>query len=180
MKKVLGFLGSGVKAAAGLLGGPMAQKAIEVIDAITKEAETNPEMQKLLQDHEATMVGLALQDAEGARQLIREGLKSEDAYVRRVRPTFLYLIYVLLIFNFIVMPILSGVAGIGVEIVQLTAEGAITTNGAEAVETIAVNTIVYPELPEPLWWAFTSSFLGYAGFRSWDKRNKLKNGEKKL
>lgn len=178
MKKVLGFLGSGVKAAAGLLGGPIAQKAIEVIDAISKEAETNPEMQKLLQDHEATMVGMALQDAEGARQLIREGLKSEDAYVRRVRPTFLYLIYVLLIVNFIVMPLLSGVAGIGVDIVQLTAEGAITENGAEAVETIAVNTFVYPKLPEPLWWAFTSSFLGYAGFRSWDKRNKFKNGEK--
>jgi len=119
-----------------------------------------------------------LADAEGARLLIREAQKSEDAYVRRVRPTFLYLIYVLLIFNFIVMPILSGVAGIGIEIVQLTAEGAITANGTEAVETIAVNTFVYPELPEPLWWAFTSSFLGYAGFRSWDKRNKLKNGAK--
>lgn len=152
MKKVLGLLGSVVKGAAGLVGGDIVTKAAEVIDAISGKAETDPEMQKLLQNHEAQMATLALADAEGARLLIREAQRSEDPYVRRVRPTFLYLFYAIVIFNFILVPILKAI-GLDIQ-------------------------VSYPELPEELYWLFGSAFLGYGGFRSFDKHNKLKNGAK--
>lgn len=154
MKKVLDFLGGGIKAAAGLLGGDIATKAFEVMEAITGAAKTDPAMQKLLQDHEVQMTRLALQDAEGARLLIREAQKSEDPFVRRVRPTFLYLFYAIVVINFAIIPVL-----------QIWWPD---------------STIEYPVLPEELYWLFGSAFLGYGGMRSFDKKNKLKNGVKPL
>lgn len=180
MKKVLGVLGSVVKGAAGLVGGDIVTKAAEVIDAISGKAETDPELQKLLENSKLEMARIGLADAEGARLLIREAQKSEDAFVRRARPTFLYLFYVVMIFNFMILPLLAGFGGLGVEIVQLDAEGLITTDATLVAETIAVSTFVYPDLPDQLYWLFGTSFLGLVGVRSWDKKNKLKNGEKKL
>ena len=158
MKKVLGFLGGGIKAAAGLLGGDIATKAFEVVEAITGAAKTNPEMQKLLQNHEVEMTRLALQDAEGARLLIREAQKSEDWFIRRARPMFLWLMYVIFTFAFVV-PVAKWV--------------------------FVGGKLVFPELPSDLYYLFGAGYLGYSGLRQAGKNgwgaaliNKLKNGDK--
>ena len=151
MKKVLGVLSSVVKGAAGLVGGDIVTKAAEVIDAISGKAETDPELQKLLENSKLEMARIGLADAEGARLLIREAQKSDDAYVRRARPTFLYVMYILLILIY-VPPIIRSV---------VTGEVA-----------------VFPEVPEPLFYLFGSAFLGYATLRESGKGGwfkKLKN-----
>lgn len=84
---------------------------------------------------------------EITHSVIREEAASSDNYVRRARPTFLYIIYVILIFNYIAIPIIAMSFG---------------------------KTDMKPlELPEPLFWLFGSGYLGYAGARSWDKRSKI-------
>ncbi len=83
--------------------------------------------------------------------VINEEAKSEDPYVRRARPTFLYLMYVIIAFNFIIIPILH----MGIELWGKTPFTPL-------------------QIPEELYWLFGSGFLGYAGARSWDKWGKNK------
>ena len=154
--KVLGLLGSVVKGAAGIVGGDIVTKAAEVIDAISGKAETDPELRKLLENSKLEMARIGLADAEGARLLIREAQKSEDAYVRRARPTFLYLMYVILLLIY-VPPVIRSV---------FTGE-----------------VPIFPEVPEPLFYLFGTAFLGYSTLRESGKGGwfkKLTNGERKL
>lgn len=47
---------------------------------------------------------LEVEDLKDRRELIKTALRSEDPYVRRARPTFLWVMYVILIANYIVFP----------------------------------------------------------------------------
>lgn len=68
--------------------------------------------------------------------------QSDDPYVRRSRPTYLYLIYTILGFNFILLPVLQFVT-------------------QQPIQPI--------ELPSDLYYLFGAGYLGYVGARSWDK-----------
>lgn len=52
-------------------------------------------------------IELAIDNAKDQRKLIRTALRSEDPYVRRARPTFLWLMYVVILVNFIILPVLG-------------------------------------------------------------------------
>ena len=78
--------------------------------------------------------------------VIKAEAKSDDPWVRRARPTFLYVMYFILVFNFILVPILH----MGVELW-----------GATPFTPLAI--------PDELYWLFGSCMLGYTGARTWDK-----------
>jgi hypothetical protein len=76
--------------------------------------------------------------------------KSADPWTSRARPTFLYVMYVVIALTF-----LGGIIGIWwpVEV-------------AQAAENIAR---LLAAIPESLWWLFGAGYLGYTGARSFDK-----------
>lgn len=91
-----------------------------------------------------------ISDLENLRKQITVELQSEDWFVRRSRPTFNYVFYVIIAFNYIVLPLYQLVTGVGVAPV---------------------------ELPSELWVVFGVGFCGYAYLRSkYDKQN-ISNGK---
>jgi hypothetical protein len=97
----------------------------------------------------------AARDAELARiqgENIRAETTSQDAYVRRARPTFAYIIEAVIGFNFILLPILQFATG---------------------------KTPAPILLPTDLLWLFGAWMLGYGGLRSFDKFAALP-GESKI
>jgi hypothetical protein len=148
---ILDIVKTALKVGSRLLGGDTGQKMDEVAVALEDNMQKDPEFRKQMLSQELEIKKVYAADFADARELIKESLKSEDAYVRRARPTFMYLFYAIILFNFAIFPIL-------------------------AAAIPAVELFVYPALPSELYWLFGSAFLGYTGFRSYDKRNKLKNG----
>lgn len=88
---------------------------------------------------------------EIAGQNIRAEAQSGDKYTSRARPTYLYLFYIILGFNFIVLPIVQMFKGIGVT---------------------DLKPIAYPEI---MWEVFIAGYLGYVGAREFGK---WKRGDK--
>jgi len=88
-----------------------------------------------------------MEDMKDLRKMITVELQSEDAYVRRNRPTFNYIFYVIIIFNYIFLPAYQLVTG-------------------QTLEPIV--------LPVALWAVFGTGFGLYGYYRSQDKKNALK------
>jgi hypothetical protein len=76
--------------------------------------------------------------------------RSKDPWTSRARPSFLYLMYLV-----ILLCIAGGIAGIWWP-AQI---GLAATNVARLLEAV----------PESLWWLFGAGYLGYTGARSFDK-----------
>lgn len=88
-------------------------------------------------------------------QSILAEAKSEDKWVARARPTFLYVIYFIIV--------LSVPVGVLYALHPLVVGGFI--NGYK---------LWLSAIPVPMWELFTVGYLGYGGLRSYDKRtNKL-------
>jgi hypothetical protein len=83
-----------------------------------------------------------LKDADSLRQQIKSEVESQDPYVRRGRPSFLYVFYLIIIFNYIVFPILTA----------FNLPGQIVIN-----------------IPGDLWAVFGVGYIGYGFMRSYDK-----------
>jgi hypothetical protein len=69
--------------------------------------------------------------------------QSDDPYVRRSRPTFLYIMYGVILWNFIFLPVF---------------------------QFFTDQPMLPLDLPEALYYLFGGGFLGYVGARSWDKK----------
>lgn len=67
---------------------------------------------------------------------------SDDPWVRRARPTFLYLMYLIMGWNFIGLPLAQFVLGMELQPI---------------------------DLPSDLYYLFGAGYLGYVGARTWDK-----------
>ena len=83
-------------------------------------------------------------DVEMLRQrgsILAAEASSEDKWTSRARPSFLYVIYAVIIFNYIILP-LAAVAGL---------------------------TLPVLEIPDTLWQMFGIGYLGYVGGRTWEK-----------
>ncbi len=142
---MIGFIKELLGAAIKGTSGNDSEKIKEALSVIENKAERDQDFHKSLVAKEKEWEELRKVHSEIDRQRIMEEARSEDPYVRRVRPTFLYLFYAIVLVNFVIIPFLGAVH-------------------------VLSGTISYPVLPEELYWLFGSAYLGYAGFRSWDKR----------
>jgi len=86
-----------------------------------------------------------LEDAKDQRRQITVELQSQDAYVRRSRPTFNYIFYIVLIFNYIFIPIFQVITDDKLDVVNL---------------------------PTELWTVFGVGFIGYGYLRTVEKTGK--------
>ncbi|MEQ8370783.1 MAG: 3TM-type holin [Alphaproteobacteria bacterium] len=127
----------------GQLAGPL----FGLIDKLfTSEDERAAAKQKLLELEQAG-------ELEATRQqlsVILAEAQSADPWTSRARPTFLYLMYVI-----IMMCVGGAIAGIW---------------WPDSVTTAAQNmTNLLGAIPESLYWLFGAGYLGYTGARSFDK-----------
>ena len=147
---------------ASILGSGLGQLIKDVVGAFKLSPEKQAELQQVIDQnaHEIQMKEYELQvramDAESkaieaASANIRAEAQSGDKWTSRARPTFLYLFYIILAFNFIFVPIAQMIKGMS--LVQL-----------------------HPiEFPDIMWEVFVAGYLGYTGVRSWEKSQLGKN-----
>lgn len=75
---------------------------------------------------------------------------STDAFTSRARPTFLYVMYAI-----ILLMVIGAIAGIWWP--------------AQVFQAAENLTKLLAAIPEPLWWLFGTGYLGYTGARTWEK-----------
>lgn len=128
---------------AGVLAGPLT-KLID--DLFTSDEERSAARLKLLEMEQAG----ELKAVEQQLSAILAEANSRDPWTSRARPTFLYLMYLVIMGCFT-----GGVLGIW---------------WPEHVTTAAQNiTNLLGAIPEDIWWLFGAGYLGYTGARSFDK-----------
>jgi Holin of 3TMs, for gene-transfer release len=130
----------------GLVGGDPIQSISGLVDQFHLSPEQKAQVQQAAQELEAQRDQIeAARDgalAEIQSRNITAETQSEDAYVRRARPTFLYVMILGMAFSTIVFPILNLVAHKELQVVEIPS--------------------AYLEL-------FGVAFLGYTGARTWEK-----------
>ena len=145
-----------------ILGGGLSQMFKDVVGSFKLSPEKQAELRQVVDQnaHEIQMKEYELQvrtmDAESkaieaASANIRAEAQSGDKWTSRARPTFLYLFYVILAFNFILVPI------------------------AQMIQGISFAQLRPIEFPVILWEVFVAGYLGYTGVRSWEKRKLANN-----
>lgn len=135
----------------GMLGPILGKLGGELIDNLF---ETEEEKSKA----KARLVNLDLQRYEIQMSAIVAEAKSADPWTSRARPSFLYIIYVVIVLCFV-----GGIIGIW---------------WPDQVAMAAVNIKdLLAAIPDSLWALFGAGYLGYSGARSYDKRQVLKNKE---
>jgi hypothetical protein len=145
----------------GALGGPAGSVIFDLVAAVTgkdtpQEAEAvldkQPELYVKLKEVEIAqqtrLEELFYEDLKDRRALIKAEVTSEDVFVRRARPMFLYIMYAVIVFDFILLPFIR-------------------------IFNPAVPEIV---LPGELYWLFGSAYTGYSVLRSMDKTGKSPAG----
>lgn len=111
-----------------------------------KEAQDRAaaELARMVQDGELKSTELQL-------SAILAEAQSEDPWTSRARPTFLYVIYSLILLCF------------GAGIIGIWFPDHVTTAAQNFANLLGA-------LPQELWWLFGTGYLGYTGARSFDKR----------
>lgn len=148
-----------------LFGGDVLGGVSKIIDQfhLSPEEKVKAEQAKeLLAAHQQELeVGLE-QATRGLQiQAITTETGSEDKVVSRARPYFLYLMYVLLGFDFIVYPL----------ILMLMSIGGLVNH---SIQWAQLKDIVRPfDIPTALYELFGAGYLGYVGARSFDKQQAL-------
>jgi hypothetical protein len=147
---------------ASILGSGLGELVKDVVGTFKLAPEKKAELQQVIDQnaHEIQMKEYELQvramDAESkaieaASANIRAEAQSGDKWTSRARPTFLYLFYIILAFNFILVPI------------------------AQMIKGISFAQLRPIEFPDILWEVFVAGYLGYTGVRSWEKSKLTKN-----
>jgi hypothetical protein len=131
-----------------LLIGPLLEIGKSIISKVwpdpAQQAEANARLIQLQQSGE--LEGLKLQ-----LSAILAEAQSADPWTARARPTFLYVMYLV-----ILLCVAGGILGVWwPEHVERAANGINQLLGG---------------LPEQLWWLFGTGYLGYTGARTWEKR----------
>ena len=130
----------------GLVTGDPIKSIGDLIDQFHMSPEQTAQMQQAAQQLAAQRDQIEAARDEALAELQSKNItaetQSEDAYVRRARPTFLYVMIVGIAFSIIVFPILNLATHRGLQMV---------------------------EIPEGYLELFGVSFLGYTGARTWEK-----------
>jgi len=130
----------------GLMGGDPLKSIGDLIDQFHVSPEQKAQMQQAAQALEVQREQIeaardeALADLQ-SKNIIAE-TTSEDAFVRRARPSFLYVMIIGIAFSIIVFPILNLVTHRGLQVV---------------------------DIPDAYLQLFGVAFLGYTGARTWEK-----------
>ena len=131
----------------GALISPLAGLATTIVDNLFETDEEKSQAQARLVKLEQQG---KLQEAENELRAILAEANSPDPWTSRARPTFLYVIYIV-----IVLCIIGGVIGIWHPV---------------EMQQAALNMgLLLRAVPENLWWLFGMGYLGYTGARSFDK-----------
>ena len=131
----------------GLLAGPLAGLANNLIDRLfeTDEQKANAKARLIALEQQGQLDELQI-----SMSAIIEEARSKDPWTSRARPTFMYIMYFVILLCFA-----GGIVGIWFpEHVKQAAE-----NIKDLLNAI----------PESLWWLFGAGYLGYTGARSFDK-----------
>ena len=142
-----------------ILGGGLGQLVKDVVGTFKLSPEEKLKFEAAIQAnaHEIQMKEYELtvkaMDAENkaleiASSNIRAEMATGDKYTARARPTFLYIFYCVVIFNYIFLPIAQMVGGYGVQNLKLL------------------------EYPDWFYECFLAGFLGYTGVRTFEKYRK--------
>lgn len=115
----------------------------KVADIVDRFVQTSDEKAKIMLELKALEVSETKSIVEAASKVLEVEAVSSDPWVRRARPTFLYIMYTVICWNFILLPLFQFATGSPIALI---------------------------ELPEDLYWLFGAGFLGYVGARSWDKK----------
>jgi hypothetical protein len=116
-----------------------------VIDRNTHEIQMKEyELQVRAMDAESKAI-------EAASANIRAEAQTGDKWTSRARATFLYLFYIILAFNFIIVPV------------------------AQMIKGMSFAQLRPIEFPDILWEVFVAGYLGYTGVRSWEKNKVAKS-----
>jgi hypothetical protein len=130
----------------GLLTGDPVKSISDLVDQFHMSPDQKAQLglQQAQLEVQREQIEAAQQDAlaEIQSKNITAETQSEDAYVRRARPTFLYVMIVGIAFSIIIFPLLNLVTHRGLQMV---------------------------EIPEAYLELFGVSFLGYTGARTWEK-----------
>lgn len=133
--------------------GPLMDLGKTVIDRVfpdkisqaRERAEAELKLAQLTQDEEFRKLQAQL-------STILAEAQSSDPWTSRARPAFLYVIYILLLTS---LPI-----------------GILSAFKPDIAAAVAQGMKMWlAAIPEPLYALFAAGYLGYSGFRSWDKKN---------
>lgn len=91
---------------------------------------------------QARLAEFQAREIEAASAIIQAEGASTDRFTSRARPAFMWLMYIVIGWNFILLPIIQMTQGMPTQPIVL---------------------------PEEMYWLFASGYLGYVGFRSLDK-----------
>ena len=148
----MGFIGKALGVVAKAVGLDSVGAAV---DTIKNAIAGNPEAAKAIREFELEEKRLLLEELRTTHRLYIEEIKSEDPFVRRVRPACVWVVVGILAMNYILVPFVNII---------------IVAFGGAAVK------LVFPEIPAEVLALFGTLFGLYGGYRSIDKRTKAKNG----
>jgi Holin of 3TMs, for gene-transfer release len=144
-----------------VLGGGVATLFKSVMDEIRLSPEQKQAAQQALLEHHDK---IAQMDADLEAKLaavqgenIRAETQSEDPYVRRARPTFLYAMIAAIFFSLVLAPLIQMLG---------TAVSAMAGHISFMQALSAVHVL---DIPDSYLELFGVGFLGYTGARSWEK-----------
>ena len=134
---------------------PLAPGVIEagcrLIDRLIPDPTEREQAQRLLLQTEGQQ---ALAELQTSLSVILAARGSADLWTSRARPTFLYVIY-----GVILLCVIGSIVGIWWP--------------AEVLQAAENLTSLLGAIPESLWWLFGAGYLGYTGARTFDKRGAL-------
>lgn len=129
---------------AGIFGGNIGDtvaKVASIFKVPPEQVEEHRfELDKLQAEMQSKLIDSAMAEVNAASANIQAEAKSGDAYTVRSRPTFLYVCYAVIIFNFIAVPI---------------------------VQFFTHRPVGFINLPQELYWLFGAGYLGYTGASHW-------------
>jgi hypothetical protein len=136
----------------------------KVFDRVLPDRMSEEEKATLANEIRVELIAQENKITQERSHIIQEEAKSKDPWVSRARPTFLWIMYSVIIFNYMFIPLLGMIASFVAIMFG---------------KTFPANVFIPLELPSNLWDLFMYGYLGYVGFRTADKFGAVKNFIKK-
>jgi len=132
-----------------LLIGPVAQILNKTLDLIFPNPKEKIDAQIRLVELEQNG---QLKELEANLSAILAEAQSTDPWTSRARPSFMYLFYMVILSMVVVAPVIGIFFPESMDLFFLNVD-----KGFKAI-------------PEALWWTFSAGYLGYGGYRTYEKK----------